>query len=156
MIEYSILYQCTFREWILYQLNGPNCARIMSNKILRELLDYLPQELKKFPLTLMTFKQLSQACFGMHLDEHIGPDFRWNWERLHLKFISEFESLGIPMFPKFHILKNHVNRFIELKRKPLGYFSEVFARTYFRIYISNVNIPLSIISASFWRASQEV
>ena len=97
----------------------------MSDKNLRELMEYLPENLKKYGLTLRAFKLLSSSCFGMFLDQGVGPDFKFNWERHHDNFIQNFEALEISEFPKFHILKKHVKQFIMMKRQSLGRYSEV-------------------------------
>ena len=79
------------------------------------LIKILPRKLKWFGLALKAFNEVRLACFGQKLD----PDFK---EKI-AKFKSAFEKLEMGIFPKMHIVFDHIGDFCD-DHGPLGPYAE--------------------------------
>ena len=110
-------------------LNGPNCQKVMEDKNLRAMAAYLPKELEKYVVALWALKALKHEVFSTRkLNRSVvstATGFQTFWESKIDNFVVAFEALGIPEFPKYHMIKCHVKEFIAISKDSLGYYSEV-------------------------------
>ena len=95
-------------------LNGPNCIRLLSK--INELLDLMPENLKKFAIALIALDSVRKACFGQKLDPDFGKKIKY--------FEKRYKDLGISITPKAHILFTHVFEWCTIYQESLGIYSE--------------------------------
>ena len=103
------VYQKNFR------FQGNQCRDIL-NFLLVELKLFLPQHLHKYVTVMEKLKDVKDSCFGMVL----RPDYK--------KCISDFKvaftASGWTIFPKAHIIMEHVETFCKNENSSLGLYSE--------------------------------
>ena len=75
----------------------------------------LPRKLKPYGTALKALNEVRIACFGQDLDP--------NFKAKILKFKSTFAKLPMEVFPKVHIVFDHIGDFCD-KYGPLGPFAE--------------------------------
>ena len=98
-----------------FGLNG-NSARDLLNKHLSDLEDSVPLSCLKYVRILQALKEVKDACFSKEL---------LPWYRQSIaKFKGAFEKNNIKVYPKAHIIIDHVGDFCEKERQGLGLFSE--------------------------------
>ena len=103
------VYQKNFR------FQGNQCRDIL-NFLLVELKLFLPPHLHKYVTVMEKLKDVKDSCFGMVL----RPDYK--------KCISDFKvaftASGWTIFPKAHIIMEHVETFCKNENSSLGLYSE--------------------------------
>ena len=79
------------------------------------LIKMLPKDLKCFGQALKDFNEVRLSCFGQEL----RPDFK---EKI-FQFKTSFGKLPMDVFPKAHIVFDHIDDFCD-EHGPLGPFAE--------------------------------
>ena len=101
-----------------HTLEGNECNKVMNN--LPSLAEVLPSHLSAFLLTLESFRDVVNSCFGFLLD----PYFKDVLAKFRQNFLALNKEFGVSITNKIHIILNHVQEFCELTDKALGEFSE--------------------------------
>ena len=95
------------------QFNGPNCKNLLQK--IDSLIEILPEEFKQYGICLKAFDDVRKATFGMMLED--------GYQIKVQTFESSFKAIGIPIFPKAHVVMHHLIEFCE-RHGPLGPFCE--------------------------------
>ena len=101
------------------QFAGNACHKLLSNLDLLQRIAETESAFQVFGIidALRKFKSVVTACFGMVLED----DFSEKIDRFRDSYLA---IMNISVTPKVHAVFFHVKQFIEIKRAPLGVFSE--------------------------------
>ena len=114
VLKWAKSLNCTPGKHGSKQFDGPDCKELLDNiesliKILKK------KEHKIYGVTLEAFNRIRKASFGMELAD--------NLEDLVEDFTVFFKKIGIPIFPKVHVIMHHLVEFTS-RHGPLGPFCE--------------------------------
>ena len=106
-------------------MNGPNCNKVLKPETLQAMMEFLPEDLRKYVIALRALDKMKKAVFSTNpLDWTVGANWEFKWKSSIDDYIAAFLNLGIKRFLKFLIAEKHVAEFIQFTRQPLGNFSD--------------------------------
>lgn len=100
---------------------GRNCKRILANLDRIEALAPPSVAMKSVLDCLRAFATVDKCVFGYELDPNYSEAIE-KFKETHQQVLVNFQDKGYATKP--HIVKHHVQQFVELKNEPLGRYQE--------------------------------